>query len=289
MTTPANDIAASACQRLATWLGSDSAEAAAGLSALPVELATHVGECLSCYRFATAWRELPKRETELRALLVDSELETEAYPWNDAFWRQLPARVYREVNHAGAPGGQLSRTTERGPEDEAARAALPQGPGEGADGGSPQGRARQADAEVLAERSRKGPRRSRVARGATMLLSSAAAAAFVLWAWSRNTPSPETVPAARTLAASAVEHGAGSEGRSDASEPPSPEEASWVGALADLGPRELASLLKESDEIISVRAGTLWQEVQELEDLQDTWGPRAESWDDAFQGGETSQ
>jgi len=288
MTTPANDVAASACQRLATWLGSDTAEAAVGLAALPAELATHVGECLSCYRFAASWRELPKRETELRALLVDSELETETFPWNDAFWRQLPARVFREVN-ADTLNGQASRSAEPPPGDRAP-GVVAEPDAVGSRGGSSQGEAGlRMDATLATPRTTRASRRALVARGASLLLSGAAAAALVLVAWSRDAPIPKTSPAASMNAAPAPRD----EGESLATNEPggssSAEEASWVGALADLGPRELASLLHESDEIISVRASTLWQEVQELEDLQDTWGPRAESWDDAFQGGETSQ
>jgi len=288
MTTPANDVAASASQRLATWLGSDTAEAAVGLAALPAELATHVGECLSCYRFAASWRELPKRETELRALLVDSELETETFPWNDAFWRQLPARVFREVN-ADTLNGQASRSAEPLPRERAPGTAAEHDAAGSREGSSHGETDLRTDATLVPPRTTRASRRGLVARGASLLLSGAAAAALVFVAWSRDAPSPKTSSRTSTMAAP----GPRDEGESLAPHEPggssSAEEASWVGALADLEPRELASLLRESDEIISVRASTLWQEVQELEDLQDTWGPRAESWDDAFQGGETSQ
>lgn len=276
MTIPANDVAASACQRLAAWLGSEGGEAAIGLAALPAELSSHVGECLSCYRFAASWRELPRRETELRALLVDSDLETETFPWNDAFWRQLPARVFREVN-ADTLNGQASRSADLPPRASGAAAEPEAAASQGSDG------------TLLARKAARGPRRRLVARGASLLLSGAAAAALVFVAWSHDTPNPKRSSGASTIAVPGPRGDGENAATTEPGGPSTAEEASWVGALADLGPRELASLLRESDEIISVRTSTLWQEVQELEDLQDTWGPRAESWDDAFQGGETSQ
>jgi len=255
MTSPADSLQTEVCERLATWLATEASAGNESLPAFPADLESHVSECLSCYRFASEWRELPRREGELRALMNEAEIDSELGMWNDAFWRQLPARVYREVQEG----------REQAPEK-----------------GTP------AAAGVALEERK--PLRSRVLRWSALTSSvvGAAAAAVVLLAWQGRHPAPSShAVVAGAIVASPPSPSRQAPRTTLVSEPASAEEASWVGALAELDPKELAALL-EKDELTSLKTSP-WQDVQELEDLQETWGARAEGWDEAFVSSGTSR
>jgi len=284
------------CDRLAAWLALQTSE-----GALPPVWTSHVSECLSCYRFWTEWRDRPQQEAQLRAVLVDGQVDVDGdgagLDLDDAFWRQLPARVYQEVmaplavavtnattaeqvakvsdvtrhplaplaSHARPPAsaGFLSRFI--------SRLLLRLLPGFSSRRLAPAGRALSPTwqpaffATCFAAC-------TGVALGACLVLG---------WQWQ----SQRTASDRDSLAMGANGHRslpAESLGEDVAS---SGEGGGWLGALAELHPTELAALLRSQDE-----GGSPWETADEaFQELSNDWttawsDPWAETVEDALGG-----
>jgi hypothetical protein len=103
------------CERFSSML------AETGKAAADPELAAHVGSCLECFRLMTALRD----GSRLQAILLAERgrdagpLGDPARDLGDAFWEQLPGKVFEEVQRvaAAAPARQAGDARDSGPGD----------------------------------------------------------------------------------------------------------------------------------------------------------------------------
>jgi hypothetical protein len=235
-----------ACDRLAAWLSTQTSE-----TTLPSAWTSHLGECLSCYRFWTEWRDRSQQEAQLRAILVDgaADLEGATLDLDDAFWRQLPARVYQQVAAPAAIAAATAATSHA----KNARGRTP-----------------------FLSRFLPAPWRASFPAWQHPFFAACtgiALGACLVLGWQSHRAGPDM----GNIASRPSDEGL-SANESLGDEAPGPGEGSWLGALAELEPSELAALLGSQDE---GGGGSLETADEAFQELTDAW---SETPEDGFGG-----